>query len=297
MKHVFDAAVDAKRAYREIHILRHLKHPSIVSLLNVMCSNFDESYYSEYLEDKSMQMHEAIMSSTRYSLPRDLGHLYLVFEFMDTDLAKIVRSNQFLSTEHVQFIAFQILDGLRYIHRTNVIHRDLKPANILVSCKDCTIKIADFGLSRVVGADLTVQNPQVEDLSKGDGEVDMTGINTDAIRLPATVFPHTSSADSSNSATSNLPPPADSVKSEVKPPVNSMPAPLVLKRGLTKHVVTRWYRSPEVILAQPYTAEVDIWSVGCIFAELLGMIQQNNPNYRTRRAIFPGERYFISILS
>ena len=31
--------------------------------------------------------------------------------------------------------------------------RDIKPANILVSCSDCSVKIADFGLSRVIEAD------------------------------------------------------------------------------------------------------------------------------------------------
>lgn len=39
---------------------------------------------------------------------------------------------------------------------------------------------------------------------------------------------------------------------------------------LTKHIVSRWYRSPEVILLQQYDYSVDVWSAGCIFAELLG---------------------------
>jgi serine/threonine protein kinase len=41
--------------------------------------------------------------------------------------------------------------------------------------------------------------------------------------------------------------------------------------SLTKHVVTRWYRAPELILLQDYTTAVDVWAVGCIFAELLSM--------------------------
>lgn len=45
-----------------------------------------------------------------------------------------------------------------------------------------------------------------------------------------------------------------------------------------RYVVTRWYRAPEVILnASEYTKAVDIWSVGCILAELLA-----------RTPIFPG---------
>ena len=39
---------------------------------------------------------------------------------------------------------------------------------------------------------------------------------------------------------------------------------------LTEYVVTRWYRAPEIVLcAQSYTKAVDMWSVGCIVAELL----------------------------
>jgi serine/threonine protein kinase len=47
-----------------------------------------------------------------------------------------------------------MLSALHYLHCSLVIHRDLKPANILVCCADTSIKIADFGLARVVGADL-----------------------------------------------------------------------------------------------------------------------------------------------
>ncbi|CAM9481568.1 unnamed protein product, partial [Choristocarpus tenellus] len=50
---------------------------------------------------------------------------------------------------------------------------------------------------------------------------------------------------------------------------------------LTEYVVTRWYRAPEIMLAcQEYSKAVDIWSVGCIFAELL-----------LRRPFFPGDNY------
>lgn len=42
-----------------------------------------------------------------------------------------------------------------------------------------------------------------------------------------------------------------------------------MKRELTGHVVTRWYRAPEVILLEKeYTGSIDIWSIGCISAEL-----------------------------
>jgi serine/threonine protein kinase len=54
-----------------------------------------------------------------------------------------------------------------------------------------------------------------------------------------------------------------------------------IQQDLTEYVVTRWYRAPEIMLAcQEYSKAVDIWSIGCIFAELLA-----------RTPLFPGEDY------
>jgi mitogen-activated protein kinase 1/3 len=61
-----------------------------------------------------------------------------------------------------------------------------------------------------------------------------------------------------------------------------------LTRQLTKHVVTRWYRAPELILIQPYTSAVDIWSLGCILAELLSMQKGSVSGVQDRKPLFPG---------
>ena len=54
---------------------------------------------------------------------------------------------------------------------------------------------------------------------------------------------------------------------------------------LTEYVVTRWYRAPEIMLAcHEYSKPSDIWSVGCIFAELLG-----------RKPFFPGDDYIDQV--
>ena len=56
-----------------------------------------------------------------------------------------------------------------------------------------------------------------------------------------------------------------------------------MKRELTGHVVTRWYRAPEIILLEKdYGPAIDIWAVGCIFAELLGMMKENAPTFMDR---------------
>jgi mitogen-activated protein kinase 3 len=47
---------------------------------------------------------------------------------------------------------------------------------------------------------------------------------------------------------------------------------------MTEYVVTRWYRAPELLLnSTDYSAAIDVWSVGCIFMELID-----------RRPLFPG---------
>lgn len=65
-----------------------------------------------------------------------------------------------------------------------------------------------------------------------------------------------------------------------------------VRRQLTKHVVTRWYRAPELILLQDYSFAVDVWSVGCIFAELLSMQAESCPRYQDRAPLFPGRSCF-----
>ena len=68
-----------------------------------------------------------------------------------------------------------------------------------------------------------------------------------------------------------------------------------LKRQLTSHVVTRWYRPPEVILhsqKREHVTAIDMWSTGCIFAELLFTIKENVKDYNYREPLFPGKTSF-----
>ena len=54
-------------------------------------------------------------------------------------------------------------------------------------------------------------------------------------------------------------------------------------------MVTRWYRAPEVILMNNfYSYSIDVWSVGCIFAELLSMMRENFADFTERQPLFPG---------
>lgn len=69
--------------------------------------------------------------------------------YLDIDLYKVIKSGQQLSDEHIQYMIYQILKGLKYLHSAGIMHRDLKPSNLL-STERCDVKMCDFGLSRKI---------------------------------------------------------------------------------------------------------------------------------------------------
>jgi|Transcript_63489 mitogen-activated protein kinase 1/3 len=116
--------------------------------------------------------------------------------------------------------------------------------------QDCTVKIGDFGLARAVAVAIEAA-PELPDSPRGEEGGDD--------RVPAG---------------SRL-----------------VPATEKLKRHLTTHVVTRWYRAPEIILLQRnYTESIDVWSTGCIYAELLQMLPP--AKFCDRGPLFPGSTCF-----
>lgn len=117
-------------AIREIKLLRELKNPYIVDLVDVMLDEADKA-------------------------------LYLVFDYAEHDLLEMIRCHHNRTATHampmhtVKSLLWQILHGINYLHKNWIIHRDLKPSNILVTGLDkppnergC-VKIADFGLARL----------------------------------------------------------------------------------------------------------------------------------------------------
>ncbi|KAK3140073.1 hypothetical protein QOZ80_5AG0395240 [Eleusine coracana subsp. coracana] len=154
---------------REVVLLRRLqRHPNVVGLLGIVTS-------------------------------RSSRAVYLVFEYMEHDLAGLTSSPDVTFTEpQIKCYMRQLMEGLAHCHARGVMHRDIKCANLLVSNAG-ELKVADFGL--------------------------------------ATQF--STSSSSPSSAT------------------------------LTSRVVTLWYRPPELLLGSTaYGPAVDLWSAGCVFAEL-----------------------------
>lgn len=101
----------------EIGILNNIKHKRI---LNVEHSSWDKTNY------------------------------YIVSELIEGgDLMDFVGKYGAIEEKATVEIAYQILEGVQYLHSNNIIHRDIKPDNVLI-VQDCpvVVKIADFGLSK-----------------------------------------------------------------------------------------------------------------------------------------------------
>ncbi|XP_045811355.1 protein IMPAIRED IN BABA-INDUCED STERILITY 1-like [Trifolium pratense] len=149
---------------REITILRRLDHPNIMKLEGIITSKMSNS-------------------------------LYLVFEYMEHDLAGLVSRPDIVFTDaQIKCYMRQLLSGIEHCHVRGIMHRDIKVSNILLN-NEGVLKIGDFGLANTIS------------------------------------------------------------------PNNKHP--------LTSRVVTLWYRPPELLMgATNYGVSVDLWSVGCVFAEL-----------------------------
>lgn len=102
---------------KEIKALKKLSHPNIVKLKEVIREN-------------------------------DL--LYMVFEFMDSNMYELMKSRKKPFPEiTVRNMIYQVFQGLAYMHKYGFFHRDLKPENLLCNGPEL-VKIADFGLAREI---------------------------------------------------------------------------------------------------------------------------------------------------
>lgn len=91
-----------------------------------------------------MNIHELTLPTD----PQNFNELYIVTDYMDSDLHDVIRRNAHISRPHKVYFMYQLLRGLKYLHSAGVVHRDIKPQNLLIN-RSCELKICDFGLSTV----------------------------------------------------------------------------------------------------------------------------------------------------
>jgi tRNA A-37 threonylcarbamoyl transferase component Bud32 len=86
------------------------------------------------------------------------GLFYFVMEFVDGMNLRQLLDTAKISPKEALAIVPQICDALQFAHDKGIVHRDIKPENILID-KSGVVKIADFGLAKLVGLeakDLTI---------------------------------------------------------------------------------------------------------------------------------------------
>ncbi|CAL5975154.1 Mitogen-activated_protein kinase [Hexamita inflata] len=120
LKKIFQAfqnETDSQRTYREVMFLTQFDHANIVRLQNVIRAENDID-------------------------------IYLIFDFMESDLHKVIQAG-ILQEPHKQYILYQLLKSIKYLHSGGLLHRDLKPSNCLLNSA-CDLKLCDFGLARTL---------------------------------------------------------------------------------------------------------------------------------------------------
>ena len=163
------------------------------------------------------------------------SHLCLVFEMLGPNLYEMLKKRQFrgLPIGAVRALVRQATEGIKLLGRRNVVHCDLKPENILMVRNDVETVIAECK-------------------AKGDTQ---TSIPPDkSTGVPVSPSPAEGKDDDD----------------EEEQWIKLIDFGSACFEGQTTHtyIQSRFYRSPEVLIGLPYDSAIDIWSLGCVAAEL-----------------------------
>ena len=217
---------------REIKILKRLRHPNVLSMIEVVTSKGVEQLdrddeHATYTKSQQrggkgggkdntniannnndLQNNNNGNNGTngdRISDAREAykGNLFLVLEYISHDLTGLLDVGHVFDERQIKTIFQQLLRAIAFLHEHKYVHRDIKSSNILLD-SNYNLKLADFGLAR-----------------------------------------------------------------SLEPPILDQVVDRASSLELTNKVITLWYRPPEILLgATQYTTVVDVWSAGCILAEL-----------------------------
>ncbi len=129
-----------------------------VKVLKSELSN-DKSFISRFKNEAKSAAglsHPNIVSV--YDVGDDKGFHYIVMELVEgITLKKFIEKKGRLEIREAVGISIQIAQGMEAAHEHGIIHRDIKPQNIMIS-RDGKVKVADFGIAKVVSSDTYTQN-------------------------------------------------------------------------------------------------------------------------------------------
>lgn len=250
LKKCFDAfrnATDAQRTFREVMYLQELAgHDNIIRLLNIIRAENDRDIYLvfEYMGTLRlvspggrvlcwMRVHAALLPLFFVQPTRGVHACRLLDA--ETDLHAVIRAG-ILEEIHKQYIIYQLLKSLYYMHTAELIHRDVKPSNLLLN-SDCHAKLCDFGLCRSVSEMSSASAPVLTDYV--------------ATRWYRGMCCHVQPCEIR----------ACLVRSARAQCTNSN------QRHCGVHSILA---APEILLGSTrYTKAVDMWAIGCILGEMI----------------------------
>lgn len=212
------------------------------------------------------------------------NHLCLVFELLGLNLYEVLKKRQFrgLPLSVVRTLVKQAVGSVKELAKKNVVHCDLKPENILLVNDDDVDSVVSAGENRRMSSTsksgtspYKARNQYSSSLEKnqaiGEPPITASGRNKIVCGNPAStpITADTFSQSPANSMGTNGTT-ITAGHSLAGQKIKLIDFGSACFEGQTAHtyIQSRFYRSPEVLVGLPYDSAIDMWSLGCVAAEL-----------------------------
>ena len=140
-----------KGAFGKVNLALHVASGKLVAI-----KSFNKSNLLTYHSKKKIKIEIEALSKLNnpfctqiYDSFQTDTHILIVMEYICADLISFIKKRGKISENIAKLIFKQMIKGLKYIHKSNIVHRDIKLDNLLIDLTN-TIKICDFGVSKIL---------------------------------------------------------------------------------------------------------------------------------------------------